>query len=497
MVFPEYYRPQAAELNEKCGLFGTFYPNIHSAPHTMVGLVGVQHRGQESAGIASSDGTNLYDHKGDGQVFQVFHSDFDFDVLPGGISGGHTRYGTSGGSCHPQPILGQERLFALYHNGNLPDTTKLEEFMDENNISNPGFNDSEMMHAGIEYNIKKGAPLEEAFEKAFPLFTGAWSLLLMDKEKLIAARDPKGIRPLSIGKGHHGYAISSETCAFEPLEISHIRDVNPGEMVIIDHNGMRTHRFAKGEEHLDAFEYVYFARPDSYLQGQPQSVEMARRKMGKIAAIENSDWIKKTDADMVIGMPKSGLSSAKGFADESGIPLETGAIVQNPYMLRTFQNPETLIHTNNGRSVIRDERSDRAQSIRMKLNAIRELVYNKIIIATDDSLVRGNTGISSGAMLKAAGAREVHMVFSSPPVTHPDFYGIDTPMQSKLFANMYPTLEEMAAQMGVESVHFLSLEGMIEATGVPKEMLSLSAFNGEYPIDIGKRKKEVQRISRR
>ena len=496
MVSPEYYRQQPAELKESCGLFGTFYPNIPSAPHTMVGLVGVQHRGQESAGIASSDGTKLYDHKGDGQVFQVFHSDFDFDVLPGGISGGHDRYGTSGGSCHPQPILGEERLFALNHNGNLPDTTKLEEFMDENNIQNPGFNDSEMMHAGIEHSVKKGAPLEEALEQAFPLFTGAWSLLLMDKEKLIAARDPKGIRPLSIGKGHHGYAISSETCAFDPLEISHIRDVNPGEMVIIDHNGMRTHRFAKGEEHLDAFEYAYFARPDSYLQGQKQSVEMIRRKMGKIAAIENSDWIKRIDADMVLGFPKSGLSSARGFAEESGIRLEEGAIVQNQYMLRTFPNPEILEHKNNGRSVIRDEKSDRAQSIRMKLNAIRELVFNKIIIATDDSLVRGNTAISSAAMLKAAGAREVHMVFSSPPVTHPDFYGIDTPVQGKLFANIYPTLEEMAAQIGVESVHFLSLEGMVEAIGVPRDRLSLSAFTGEYPIDIGKRALEVRKIVR-
>lgn len=414
--------------------------------------------------------------------------------MPGGISIGHTRYGTSGGNYHVQPVLSEDGLFASAHNGNIPDTTKLEEFLDEKNISNPGFNDSEMMHAGIEYYIKKGAPLEEAVEKAFPLFTGAWSLVMMDKEKLVAARDPKGIRPLSIGKGHHGYVVSSETGAFGPLEVTFKRDVHPGEMVVIDHNGMRSVELAEGEQHLDVFEFVYFARPDSYLL--KQNVEIARQRMGKRIAQEMANWDKQVKADVVIGIPASGLSAARGFAEESGIPLDEGAIVKNNFMMRTFITPESDGHKNNGRSIIAKHRSDRAQSIRMKLNPIRELIEGKRVIAIDDSIVRGNTYRTIGEILRDAGAREVHMISSSPEVYYPDFYGIDTPQQSELFANQHKTNEERRLALSADSLHYLSYEGMIEAIGIPEDQLSTSSFSGIYPADIGKRTLEIKKIQK-
>lgn len=493
MSSPENHRLLPVELNEKCGVFGAFFPDVNSAPYSMLGLISLQHRGQESAGIVSSDGEKLNFHKGKGLVLQVFNEDFDFDSLPGGISIGHTRYGTSGDKTHFQPVVGSSEKFALAHNGNLPDTSKLEEFLDEKCIPNPGLNDSELMHAGVEYYLNKGTPLEEAIEKASPLFTGAWSLVMMNNEKLVAARDPKGIRPLSIGKGHHGYAFSSETCAFGPLDISHIRDVLPGEMVIVDHNGMRSVELSRGEQKLDVFEFVYFAKPDSYLLGQ--NVEMVRRKMGKRLAQEMSDWEKPIRADIVMGVPDSGLSAARGFSDESGIHREEG-FVKNRYMGRTFINPEENT-VNNGRAILAREKSTRSQNVKMKLSVLSEFVKDKRVIVIDDSIVRGNTYRTVGQILRDAGAREIHVVVSSPPVYYPDFYGIDTPEQCELFANQHKTLEEMRIALGADSLHYISYEGLTESIGVPEELLSTSAFSGIYPVDIGKRTQEVQKINRR
>ena len=406
------------ELQEKCGLYGTFTPYVDSAPFTMLGLESNQHRGQESAGIASSNGDKIAVYRREGLVSQVFNRDFDFKKLKGPISIGHTRYGTSKikneAGCHLQPVLSKYGKFALAHNGNLPDTTALENFFEEKGIPNPGFNDSEMMHAGVEYYMKKGAPLEEAVEKAIPLFTGAWSLLMMNKDKLIATRDSKGIRPLSIGKGHDGYVFSSETCAFGPQDITHIRDVAPGEMVIVDHNGMRSVELSKGEQKLDIFEFVYFSRPDSYLLGK--RVELVREEMGRNLAREMANWHKPIRADIVIGTPSSGLSAARGFAKESGIPLEEGAIVKNNFMARTFMNPQEDGSKNNGRSIFASERYNRAQSIKMKLSVIMEKVKGLRVVLSDDSIVRGNTFRICGEMLRDAGAREVHMISSSPPV---------------------------------------------------------------------------------
>lgn len=500
MLSPENNRILPPELKEKCGVFGTFYPQIDSSPYTELGLVGLQHRGQESAGIVSSDGgKKLAAQRGDGLVYQVFPGNYDYGNLPGGISIGHTKYGTSrvmdGANCHLQPVVGKLGKFALSHNGNLPDTTALYDFFEQKGIPNPGYNDSEMMHAGIEYYIRKGAPLEEAIEKASPLFTGAWSLVMMDKEKLVAARDPKGIRPLSIGKGHDGYAFSSETCAFKPLDINPIRDVAPGEMIIVDHNGMRSVELAKGEQHLDVFEFVYFAKPDSYLLGQ--NVEIVRERMGKIAATEMLNWDKPIKADVVIGTPASGSSAARGFANESGIPIAEGAIVKNNFALRTFQKPEVKENTNNTRSNRTKEISERAKSIMMKLSIIPEKVKDLRVIVMDDSIVRGNTYRIVGELLRDAGAREVHMISSSPEVYYPDFYGIDTPEQGKLFANIHKTPEERRIALSADSLHYLSYKGMIEAIGVPEEMLSTSAFSGNYPVDIGKRAQEVERVNRR
>lgn len=484
------------ELNEKCGVFGMLSHHTNSSPYTMLGLLSLQHRGQEAAGITSSNGDKLSSHRGKGLVLQVFNEQFDFRNLSGEISIGHTRYGTSGGKEHLQPVAGATEKFALAHNGNIPDTTALEVFLDEKNIPNPDLNDSEMMHASVEYFLKKGAPLEEAIAKASPLFTGAWSLVMMDKEKLVAARDSKGIRPLSIGKGHDGYVFSSETCAFGPLNITHLRDVEPGEMVIVDQNGMRSVELSKGEQRLDVFEFVYFARPDSTLLGK--AVDTVRRNMGKRLAQEMANWEKPIEADIVMGVPDSGLSAAYGFRDESGIPHEEG-FVKNRYMGRTFINPEENAEgaKNNGRSIISRKENTRSQNVKMKLSALPSVVAGKRVIVIDDSIVRGNTYRTVGEILRDAGAREVHMVVSSPPVYYPDFYGIDTPKQSELFANQHASLKEMCLALSADSLHYLSYEGMIEATGLPEGKLSTSAFSGVYPADIGNRKDEVRKMGAR
>lgn len=478
MVSPEYI-PSPFELNEKCGVIGTFSPQHKSAPITFVGLSSVQHRGQESCGIASSDGKSLTEHKGNGLVLEVFDRGFDFENLPGEISIGHTRYATSSidtkPGAHIQPVTSKYGNLALAHNGNLPDTSTLEQYFDEHNIPNPGYNDTELMHRDIEYQLQKGVSIEEAVVKSSKRFTGAWSLTMMTPDKLIAARDPKGIRPLSIGKLNGGYIVSSETCTFDLVDAQFIRDILPGEMIVIDKNGMKSTELAKGEQKLDIFEFIYFARPDSYLLGQ--NVALVRERMGQILARE-MEKDGKLDADIVLGVPDSGTRAGYGFAEASGIKHKDG-FVRDRYAGRTFQKPEQF---------------SREAGVNKKLNPLREMVRDQKIIVLDDSIVRGTTAKRVVKKLRDSGAREVHLAITCPPIRYPDFYGIDTPQQSELFSVKNPTIRKMADALSVDSLHFLSLEGMIEATGISRELFSTSAFTGEYPVDIGVKRTQIKKL---
>ena len=448
-------------LGEKCGIFGVFDPGSEAARLVHPGLWALQHRGQESSGIASADGKNIYTHRGMGLVAHVYDED-TLKSLKGHIAIGHNRYSTSKESSpeHSQPVVTQDKLLALAHNGNLPSTQKLEKFLTRHGISTSGHNDSELMHLAIRYYLVRGDSLEEAIKKAYPLFTGVFSLLVITKDKIGAVRDKCGIRPFSIGKFNGGYVFSSETCALDTIKATYIQDVKPGEMVVVDNDGIKFHQIEEGKQKLDIFEFVYFARPDSVILGK--RVNEVRRNLGRILAQEV-----KIDADVVIPVPDSAIPAALGYSESSGIPFDHG-LIKNRYIHRTFIRPTQKLREND---------------VELKLNPIREILEGKRVIVIDDSIVRGTTSRQLVAMLKDAGAREIHLLISSPPVKYPDFYGINTPRQEDLIAS-FMTQEEITHYIGADSVTYLSFEGMIAATGLSQELFSTSCFTGIYPIDI-------------
>lgn len=478
------------QLNEECGIIGTFLPNHEAAPDTLIGLLSVQHRGQEAAGMATGDGQKIYIHRGNGLVPDVFHRDFKLDRLPGHIAIGHTRYATSSVTVEPgshlQPVTSRYKKFALAHNGNLPDPTVLYEYLDARNVPTDHLNDSELMHADIDYQLKHGASVEEAVKESSQRFVGAWSLAMMTPDKLIAARDPNGIRHLSLGRMNGGYVVSSETCTFDLLDAQYIRDIQPGEMVTIDGNGPKSFELSKGQQKLDIFELVYFARPDSILFGQ--TVENTRVRMGQILAGEMEECC-GIDADIVFGIPDSGTPGGFGFAKEAQeIARKKGnefviqhveGFVRDRYAGRTFQRPG---------------QDFREKSVDNKLNPLKANIYNKKLIYTDDSVVRGTTARRANRKLRNGGAREIHMGILCPPILFPDFHGIDTPDQNKLIAANHRSLKEMADNLGADSIHFLSLEGLFKAIGVDPNQFCTQSFTGEYPTEIGKREAEVTRF---
>ncbi|MCR4306128.1 MAG: amidophosphoribosyltransferase [Candidatus Daviesbacteria bacterium] len=458
------------EIKEKCGIFGVIGKGFEAARLVHPGLWALQHRGQESSGIASSDGNKIYLHKGLGLVSHVFEEK-DLKRLKGYLAIGHNRYSTSGGSnvSHAQPILEQvngRKAIALVHNGNLPSTKKLEEFLKNKNISFVGLNDSEMIAKTIAILMKEGLKLEDAIQKAYPLFTGVFCLLIMDEKKIVAVRDSFGIRPLCVGKLNGGYIVASETCALDIVGAEFIREVKPGEMIVIEKD-LKSVQIEKGNQKLDVFEYVYFARPDSVILGK--SVDIVRQNLGKELAKEN-----KIKADIVIPIPDSAIPAAIGYSRESGVPFEMG-LIKNRYIHRTFISPEE--HT-------------RHRIVQLKLNPMKHVISGKRVIVIDDSIVRGTTSRQIMKMIKDAGAREVHLLVSSPPIKFPDFYGIDTPNQKKLIAAV-KNIKQIEEELGVDSLHYLSYEGLIRAIGLPEDNLCTALFNGNYPVDIGERKKEV------
>ncbi|MBI2597190.1 amidophosphoribosyltransferase [Candidatus Daviesbacteria bacterium] len=459
------------ELKEKCGIFGVYGKGFEAARLVHPGLWALQHRGQESSGIASSDGKQIFIHKGMGLVAHVF-AEKDLQKLKGFLAIGHNRYSTSGDSIesHAQPILekaGAGKFIALVHNGNLPSTKKLEQFLKENKILTSGLNDSEMITKAIACDMKEDLSLEDAIKKAYSLFTGVFCLLVMDEKKLVALRDSFGIRPLCIGKLNGGFIVASESCALDIIGAKFLREVKPGEMIVIDKRGLKSYQIEKGNQKLDVFEYVYFARPDSILLGK--SVDQVRQSLGKELAKEN-----QIKADIVIPVPDSAIPAAIGFSRQSGIPFEMG-LIKNRYIHRTFISPEE--HT-------------RHKVVQLKLNPMRHILEGKRVVVIDDSIVRGTTSKEIIKMIRNAGAKEIHLLISSPPVRFPDFYGIDTPNQKDLIAAVKRT-DEIEQFLGVDSLNYLSYKGLIKAVGLPEDVLCTSCFTGIYPVDIGERSKEV------
>ncbi len=456
------------DLKEKCGIVGIYGKNLPVSKLAFFALFALQHRGQEASGITTNDGDTFKTHKGAGLVSQVYKEE-DIQRLTGHIAIGHNRYSTSGGGAldHAQPVVNKEESFALAHNGNLPSVTSLQQFLKENNVLKDGRSDSELVADAINFCLQSGMSIEDSVKKIYPLITGAFSIVMMTKDALVAIRDSYGMRPLALGKLDGGYVVASETCAIKTVGAEFVREINPGEMFLVNSEGEKSIQLAQPTPKHDVFEYVYFARPDSVIRGK--SIYQVRKNFGKTLAKETN-----LEIDMIVPVPDTAVPVALGFSEESGIPMEL-ALVKNRYVHRTFIEP--------------DQKS-RERSVALKLIPLAEALKGKRVALVDDSIVRGTTSKGIVETLFKAGALEVHFLVSSPPVKYPDFYGIDTPDQKDLIA-ANKSIEEIREFLGATSLHYLSLEGLISSIGLPKEELCTSFFTGEYPIDLKERKAEV------
>ncbi|MGO1684475.1 MAG: amidophosphoribosyltransferase [Brachybacterium sp.] len=451
---------------DACGVFGVFAPGEDVSKLTYYGLYALQHRGQESAGIAASDGSQILVYKDMGLVSQVF-DEASLAGLQGHIAIGHTRYSTTGGSVwsNAQPALGPrpDGTVAMAHNGNLVNTEELLALIDERHgsprtgeLARGNTTDTALVTA----LLNSEGPLEDVLRELMPHLRGAYCFTLMDESTLYAARDPQGIRPLVLGRLERGWVVASETAALDICGASFVREVAPGEMIVIDEQGLRSEQVMPPHPKGCVFEYVYLARPDTRIAGR--SVNEARAEMGRQLAREHP-----VEADLVIPTPESGTPAAIGYAQESGIPYGQG-MVKNAYVGRTFIQPSQTI---------------RQLGIRLKLNPLREVVAGKRLVVIDDSIVRGNTQRAVVRMLREAGAAEVHVRISSPPVRWPCFYGIDFASRAELIANGLG-IEEIARSLGADSLGYISEEGMIEATAQPEEALCTACFSGKYPVAL-------------
>jgi amidophosphoribosyltransferase len=456
-------------LGHKCAVFGIYGKDLDVSRLAFYGLFALQHRGQESSGIATADGNHIDCYKNMGLVTHVY-SEETISSLKGHIAIGHNRYSTSEGSHikHAQPVVIGDNLIALAHNGNLPSVKTLKKFLEDKDIKTQDCNDSALMAKALAYYLEHGLSIKEAVIKAYPLFTGAFALTILTKDSLVAVRDTFGIRPLAIGTiNKSGFVIASETCAFHTVGADYLREVLPGEMVIIDKNGLQSVQIEPSKTKVDIFEFVYFARPDSHILGK--SVYEVRKNCG-IKLFEECP----VDADIIVPIPETAMPVATGYSRASGIPLEM-ALVKNRYIHRTFIQPE---------------QHSRDLGVKLKLTPLPEVLKGKRVVVMDDSIVRGTTSRQLVKMLFEAGAAEVHFLVSSPPVKFPDFYGIDTPVQKKLIAAT-KSVEEIKKFLGATSLYYLSLKGLIDSTGIPADNFCTSCFTGQYPIDIHERKADV------
>lgn len=450
---------------EECGLFGIYGKNIDIARLTYYGIYALQHRGQESAGICVSDGENFSIQKNMGLVQEVFEEE-DLHKLQGHIAIGHVRYSTTGSSliANAQPLTFRylKGQIALAHNGNLTNAGSLGQQLAMNGSVFQTTTDSEVV-INLIARYSQDA-IEDALMKAMIDIKGAYSILLMTEKELIGVRDPYGVRPLCIGKLGDAFILASETCALDTVGAEFVRDVAPGEIIIIDENGLRSiNAFRAPKQAFCVFEFVYLARPDSNFSGK--NVSVARREMGRQLARET-----KIEADLVIAVPDSGTAAAYGYALESGIPFAEG-LMKNRYIGRTFIQPNQKM---------------RDTAVRLKLNPIREVLEGKRVIMVDDSIVRGTTSQKIVNMLRQAGAKEVHMLVSSPPIKHSCYYGIDTSERNELVAVKY-SLEEIKNYINADSLHYLSHEGMLQAINASTaDSFCGACFTGNYPIEIEK-----------
>jgi amidophosphoribosyltransferase len=450
---------------DACGVFGVWAPGEQVAKLTYFGIYALQHRGQEAAGIAVSDGSSVLVYKDLGLVSQVF-DDATLETLQGHLAIGHTRYSTTGSTTweNAQPSFRTTTAgtgLALGHNGNLVNTAELAQHARETGVLPDELGattDSDLLTSLLA--ARPDISVEQAALEVLPQLRGAFSLVFMDEHTLYAARDPQGVRPLVLGRLERGWVVTSETAALDIVGASYVREIEPGELIAIDEDGLRSQHFAAAQPKGCLFEYVYLARPDTTIAGR--NIHSTRVEVGRRLAREHP-----VEADLVIPVPESGTPAAIGFAEESGIPYGTG-LVKNSYVGRTFIQPSQTI---------------RQLGIRLKLNPLRDVIRGKRLVVVDDSIVRGNTQRALVRMLREAGALEVHVRISSPPVKWPCFYGIDFASKAELVANGLD-VDGIRASIGADSLGYVSLDGLIAASEQPKSRLCRACFDGIYPIEL-------------
>lgn len=459
------------KLREECGVAGIYSgdPTKDVAKSVYYCLYALQHRGQESAGIATTDGIQTYFHKEMGLVHEVFNEGI-LNRLKGNMGVGHVRYSTTGDSkvANAQPLVVRYRggCITLAHNGNLVNAAELRHSLEEDGVVFQTTIDSEVIVNLIARFSSEG--IVGAMERAMDMIRGAYTLIVMTEDCLIGVRDPLGLRPLCIGRTEDGYVLASESCALDIIGASFVRDAEPGEIIVIDKAGLRSkqarvkHAQAGIRRASCIFEYIYFARPDSIIDGT--SVYEARKIAGRILAEEHP-----VDADLVIAVPDTSIPAAVGYAEASGIPFGEG-LIKNRYVGRTFIQPEQEL---------------RETAVRLKLNPLKYNITGRRIVMIDDSIVRGTTSRQIVNSLRNAGAREVHLRISSPPVTHSCYFGIDTPDREQLIGAR-KTPEQIAEAIGADSLGYLSAEGLVRSVGKPAEQLCLACFTGNYPMEVTK-----------
>ena len=449
------------KFHDECGVVGV-YGHLDAANLAYLGLYALQHRGQESAGIVASNNGSMHLEVGMGLVADVF-SGSRLKKLPGKIAIGHNRYSTTGGSRikNAQPCLIEYAggTMAMGHNGNLVNASEIREELGAAGAIFQSTNDSEVI-VHLMAQSRRNSFVDRAVA-ALSQVKGAYSIVLMSENELIAARDPQGFRPLCLGKLDGAYIVASESCVMDLLEAEFIREIEPGELILINQFGMKSfHPFPKTATKQCVFEHIYFSRPDSYLFGQ--SVYSVRKLMGRALARE-----KPVEADVVVPVPDSGVISAMGYSEESEIPFQMG-LIRNHYVGRTFIEPQSQI---------------RNFGVKIKLNAVKPVIEGKRVIIIDDSIVRGTTSKKIVRMLREVGAKEVHVRISSPPTTHSCFYGIDTPTKGELIASNLD-IDQTCEYLGADSLHYITLEKMLEIFGEQKDDFCAACFDGRYPVDV-------------
>jgi amidophosphoribosyltransferase len=448
-------------LHESCGVFGVYALTEDVARVAFFALFALQHRGQESAGIATSDGSRLQVHTQMGLVSQAF-DEKSLSRLKGHMAIGHNRYSTTGSSqlCNAQPLLVESggQSIALAHNGNIVNAQYLRQELMEKGFHFQTSTDSEVI-----MNLMLSSPektLKESISYAMRRLQGAYSLTILTQDKLIGVRDPMGVRPLCLGSINGGWVLASESCALDHIGATFLREVEPGEIVIIDENGVESFQAMQPRRALCIFEYIYFARPDSVINGR--LLYPARQAMGARLAEEYP-----VDADMVMGVPDSATAAATGYAHQSGLPLGEG-LLKNRYVGRTFIEPDQRI---------------RELGVRLKFNPMPLMIAGKRLVVVDDSIVRGTTTPRVVSMLRRAGAKEVHMRICSPPIRHPCFFGVDMATRWELIAAQ-KTVPQIKEAIGADSLGYLSLDGLVKAISLPKSHFCLACFSGDYPIPV-------------